>query len=148
MREVDLAFWTLQYPSLGSLEDAELSAFETSSMVTTPIITPAGFDAAWLTSRSLRKAKIPIAFEPPPTQAATSSGKRPSFSNIWRRHSSPITLEVANHQEGMRTKGRTNVASRQALVTQSRMASLTAGVSALQSHCAFGTTETHAVDVE
>ena len=46
MREVDLTFWTLQDPSLGSLEDAELSAFETSSMVPTLDITPAGFDAA------------------------------------------------------------------------------------------------------
>ena len=45
MREVDLAFWTLQDPSLGSLEDAELSAFETSSMVPALDITPAGFDA-------------------------------------------------------------------------------------------------------
>ena len=46
MSEVDLTFWTLQDPSLGSLEDAKLSAFETSGMVSTLDLTPAGFDAA------------------------------------------------------------------------------------------------------
>jgi len=46
MRKVDLAFWTLQDPSLSSLEDPELSAFETSGMVPAIDIAPAGFNTA------------------------------------------------------------------------------------------------------
>ena len=46
MRKVDLTFWTLQDPSFGPLEDAELSAFEASGMMATLDLTPAGFDAA------------------------------------------------------------------------------------------------------
>ena len=35
--------------------------------------------------------KVPIAFEPPPTQAITRSGSRPAASSTWARASSPIT---------------------------------------------------------
>ena len=48
MCEVNLTFWALQDPSLGSLEDAELSAFEASGMMATLDLAPAGFDAAKL----------------------------------------------------------------------------------------------------
>jgi hypothetical protein len=34
---------------------------------------------------------MPIAFDPPPTQAITASGWRPASSGIWILHSSPIT---------------------------------------------------------
>ena len=53
----------------------------------------AGLQAEQLDSGSSRKAwKIPIAFEPPPTQAATTSGSRPTSSSTWARASSPMTL--------------------------------------------------------
>ncbi len=35
--------------------------------------------------------KIPIEFEPPPTQASTRWGRRPARSSTWARASSPIT---------------------------------------------------------
>ncbi|CSI74976.1 Uncharacterised protein [Vibrio cholerae] len=38
----------------------------------------------------MKSANIPIAFEPPPTQAITASGKRPSRARIWFLVSSPI----------------------------------------------------------
>jgi hypothetical protein len=34
---------------------------------------------------------MPIAFEPPPTQAMTASGWRPIISGICHLHSSPMT---------------------------------------------------------
>jgi hypothetical protein len=40
---------------------------------------------------STNGAKAPIEFEPPPTQAITRSGSRPSICWIWARSSSPIT---------------------------------------------------------
>ena len=44
------------------------------------------------TSASSRKpANMPIAFEPPPTQAITASGRRPSASSTCARASRPIT---------------------------------------------------------
>ena len=36
--------------------------------------------------------KMPIALEPPPTQAITASGSRPAADGICVRHSRPITL--------------------------------------------------------
>ena len=42
-------------------------------------------------SVSSRKAwKMPMAFEPPPTQATTASGRRPTRSRVWARASSPM----------------------------------------------------------
>ncbi len=35
---------------------------------------------------------MPIAFDPPPTQAITASGWRPIISGICVRHSRPITV--------------------------------------------------------
>ena len=35
--------------------------------------------------------KMPIAFEPPPTQAVTASGSRPACARICARASSPMT---------------------------------------------------------
>ena len=43
------------------------------------------------TSSSRKSANRPIAFEPPPTQATTASGRRPSCSRICARASRPIT---------------------------------------------------------
>ncbi len=44
------------------------------------------------TSGSSRKAtKVPIAFEPPPTQAITRAGSAPSAASACSRASSPIT---------------------------------------------------------
>jgi hypothetical protein len=40
---------------------------------------------------STNSAKAPMAFEPPPTQAITASGSRPSSSRIWPRASLPMT---------------------------------------------------------
>ena len=34
---------------------------------------------------------MPIALDPPPTQATTASGSRPVSSIVWRRVSIPIT---------------------------------------------------------
>ena len=35
--------------------------------------------------------KMPIALDPPPTQAITASGRRPAISCTWRRASTPMT---------------------------------------------------------
>ena len=40
---------------------------------------------------STKPANMPIAFEPPPTQATTASGRRPSASSTCSRASRPIT---------------------------------------------------------
>ena len=34
---------------------------------------------------------MPIALDPPPTQAATASGNRPAWTRIWARASKPMT---------------------------------------------------------
>ena len=39
----------------------------------------------------MKPANIPIAFEPPPTQATTASGSAPSASSSCSRASRPIT---------------------------------------------------------
>ena len=39
---------------------------------------------------SIKSANMPMAFEPPPTQAITASGRRSSFSKHWALASSPI----------------------------------------------------------
>ena len=40
---------------------------------------------------STNGTNMPIAFEPPPTQAITRAGRRPQRSSSWARASSPIT---------------------------------------------------------
>ena len=42
-------------------------------------------------SESMNPEKIPMAFEPPPTQAQTTSGTRPSSASDCTRASWPIT---------------------------------------------------------
>jgi hypothetical protein len=51
-----------------------------------------GLDADELDALVATKgAKMPIAFEPPPTHAMTRSGRRPSCSRTCARASSPMT---------------------------------------------------------
>ena len=61
---------------------------------------PAGLDAVAAGLEAVQRApsassrnavKMPIAFEPPPTQAATASGSRPVSSSTCSRASTPIT---------------------------------------------------------
>ena len=51
-----------------------------------------GLDADQLDARRRPRsaANVPIALEPPPTQAITRSGRRPAGSSTWARASSPI----------------------------------------------------------
>ncbi len=48
----------------------------------------------------MKALKIPIAFEPPPTQATTASGSRPHSSWIWARASLPITAWKSRTRAG------------------------------------------------
>src|SRR3990170_3438962 len=53
---------------------------------------PPGSTPTRRTRRSpMNRWKSPIAFEPPPTQATSTSGRRPRAARAWRRVSRPIT---------------------------------------------------------
>ena len=59
-----------------------------------PLATPSPVASTPISATSAsgtKAAKMPIAFEPPPTQATTASGRRPMRARICARASSPIT---------------------------------------------------------
>ena len=96
----------------------------------------------------------PMAFEPPPMQATSVSGSRPSASmHLLARLVADHRLEVAHHRRiGMRAGGRADAGRRcrRHWSTQSRSASFMASLSVAEPDCHrphLGAEQLHAEDV-
>ena len=87
-----LAVLVLQHVAIASVEHARLALRKAGGVLACLRSSAAGLcpherDVSVVSER----AKIPAAFEPPPTQATTMSGRRPTCSRHWALVSRPIT---------------------------------------------------------
>ena len=103
VRERDLAVVVLQQVAVGAVQDAGSAAAKARGVLAERVAAAAGFDADQLRpSASRMKAwKMPMALLPPPTQAMSGSGRRPSASRICRAgFLADDAVEIAHHHAG------------------------------------------------
>ena len=92
MRLQDLAFVVGEHRGEGPVQDAGPSRAQRRSVATAvDPLSPASTPISSTSESSRNAVKVPIAFEPPPTQATTRFGTQPSAASACSRASSPIT---------------------------------------------------------
>ena len=104
----DLPVFVLQHIGLGAVEDAGPAAQQGRAMLGAVEPLARRLDADQRApSSSMKSENRPIAFDPPPTQAITASGRRPELLEHLRpRLLADHPLELAHHQrEGVRPGG-------------------------------------------